>query len=101
SSRGAAGATPGALDYGFSTGQLTLINVPAVHEQGLHGEGVIVALFDTGFNSLPHEVFATTAILAQHDFVNGDDDVTDGQDHGEGSHGTETLSVIGGFAPGR
>ena len=94
-------ATPGALDYGFSLGQVALINVPAVHEQGLHGEGVIVAMFDTGFNTLSHEAFATTAILAQHDFVNNDDDVTDGQDHGEGSHGTETLSVIGGFTPGR
>jgi subtilisin family serine protease len=89
------------LDYGFSAGQVGLIRVPELHDQDLHGEGVIVAVFDTGFNNLAHEAFATTAIVARHDFVNNDDDVSDGQDKGEGSHGTETLSVIGGYAPGR
>jgi serine protease AprX len=90
-----------ALDYGFSAGQVGLIRVPELHDQDLHGQGVVVAVFDTGFNNLAHESLATTAIVARRDFVNGDDDVSDGQDQGEGSHGTETLSVIGGFAPGR
>jgi serine protease AprX len=89
------------LDYGFSAGQVGLIRVPELHDQDLHGEGVVVAVFDTGFNNLAHEAFATTAIVARRDFVNNDDDVSDGQDQGEGSHGTETLSVLGGFAPGR
>ena len=89
-----------ALDYGASAGQLTQIDVPAVHEMGLHGEGVIVAVFDAGFNTLFHEAFAAMSIVDRHDFVNGDDDVGDGADRGEGSHGTATLSVLGGFAPG-
>ena len=33
--------------------------------------------------------------------MNGDDDVGDGGDQGEGSHGTATLSVLGGFQPGQ
>ncbi len=89
-----------ALDYGASAGQLNQIDVPAAHEMGLHGEGVVVAVFDAGFNTLFHEAFAAMSIVDRHDFVNGDDDVGDGPDRGEGSHGTATLSVLGGFAPG-
>src|SRR5258706_4895484 len=89
-----------AFDYGASAGQLNQIDVPAVHEMGLHGEGVVVAVFDAGFNTLFHEAFAAMSIVDRHDFVNGDDDVGDGPDRGEGSHGTATLSVLGGFAPG-
>jgi len=93
--------TVAALDYGASIGQLTQIGVPAVHAMGFHGEGVVVAVFDAGFNSLNHEVFSALHIVAAHDFVNGDDDVGDGADQGEGSHGTETLSVLGGFQEGQ
>ena len=46
------------FDYGLSAGQLTQIGVPAAHDLGLHGEGVMVAVFDTGFDTLSHEAFA-------------------------------------------
>lgn len=88
------------LNYGSALGQLEQIGVPAIHERGLHGEGVLVAVFDAGFDNLAHEVFASMNILARHDFVNGDDDVGDGADRGRGSHGTATLSVLGGFRDG-
>jgi subtilisin family serine protease len=88
------------LDYGWSLGQLTQIGVPAVHEMGFHGEGVVVAVFDAGFSDLSHEVFSSMHIAAARDFVNGDDEVADGADQGEGSHGTMTLSVLGGLQEG-
>ena len=100
SRRKAAPIRTAAFDYGPSAGQLSQIGVPAVHELGLHGEGVMVAVFDTGFDTLAHEAFAAMSIVDRHDFVNGDDDVANGSDRGEGSHGTETLSVLGGYAPG-
>lgn len=93
-------ATPYALDYGTGRGQLDQIGVPALHERGLHGEGMLVAVFDAGFDNLAHEVFRSMSILAMHDFVNGDDDVGDGADRGRGSHGTATLSVLGGLREG-
>jgi subtilisin family serine protease len=96
-----AGRRVHSIDYGTSLGQLQQIGVPAVHDMGLHGEGVVVAIFDAGFSNLAHEAFSTLAIAARHDFVNGDDDVGDGSDQGEGSHGTETLSVLGGFKEGQ
>jgi serine protease AprX len=88
------------LDYGTSFGQVNQIKVPFLHDLGLDGRGVVVAILDAGFDNLPHEAFATTRIVATRDFVNGDDSVANGG-VGEGSHGTATLSVIGGFRPGQ
>jgi subtilisin family serine protease len=93
-------ASPHAINYGASFAQLQQIGVPALHDRGLNGQGVVVAVLDAGFDNLAHEVFATAKILATHDFVNGDDDVGDGRDRGNGSHGTATLSVLGGYREG-
>jgi serine protease AprX len=90
-----------AIDYGASLGQLAQIGVPAVHELGFNGEGVVVAVFDTGFDSLAHEVFSSMHIVAAHDFVNGDGEVADQGDQGSGEHGTMTLSVLGGRQEGQ
>jgi subtilisin family serine protease len=89
------------LDYGTGLGQVEQINVPAVHDLGLHGEGMVIALLDAGFDTLGHAALAPLRILAAQDFVNGDGDVSNNGDIGEGSHGTATLSTIGGFAPGQ
>jgi len=94
------GGARAGFDYGPSAGQLEQIGVPALHALGLHGEGVMIALLDAGFDTLSHEVFAAMSIVDRRDFVNGDDDVANGNDRGEGSHGTMTLSTIGGWAPG-
>ena len=88
------------LDYGTSFGQVNQIKVPFLHDVGLDGRGVVIAVLDAGFDNLPHTAFATTRIVATRDFVNGDERVADG-DVGEGSHGTATLSVLGGFHPGQ
>ncbi len=90
------------LNYGSSFGQLNQINVPPVHALGLNGDGVIVAMFDAGFNNLAHVVFRSLKVIATHDFVNGGEDVGDARGRmGEGSHGTATLSCIAGFDEGQ
>lgn len=89
------------LDYGPSLTQNAQINVPALHDQGYSGSGVLIAMLDTGFNNLAHEALVDVDILATWDFVNGDPIVADepGQ-AGSGNHGTYTLSALGGFEPG-
>ncbi len=89
--------------YGFGYRQVEQIGVPLLHQSGLTGAGVAVALFDVGFRH-SHEAFRTARILAQRDFVMGDDDVqrnladpADYSDH----HGTATWSLLGGYSPGR
>ncbi|NOX37402.1 MAG: S8 family serine peptidase [Calditrichaeota bacterium] len=91
-----------ALDYGPSWIQNHLIQVPAVHQLGYNGEGIIIAMLDAGFDNLEHESFQHLNILDTWDFVNNDADVTTEKGQmGSGVHGTLTLSAVGGFAPGR
>ncbi|HSW54524.1 MAG TPA: S8 family serine peptidase [Ignavibacteriaceae bacterium] len=87
-------------DYGASFAQLQQINVPAAHDSGFTGQGVTICVMDAGFNRLSHDAFLTMNIIAAWDFVNNDPNVGDENDMGEGSHGTMTLSNIGGFASG-
>jgi serine protease AprX len=87
-------------DYGESYSQLEQINVPAVHDMGYTGQGVTVCLMDAGFSRLSHDAFQSMNIIAAWDFVNNDPNVGNQADSGDGSHGTETLSTIGGYSPG-
>ena len=87
-------------NYGDSYAQLQQINVPAAHDSGFTGQGVIICVMDAGFNRLSHDAFLSMNILAAWDFVNNDPNVGNEADMGEGSHGTMTLSTIGGYAPG-
>jgi len=84
------------LNYGASFGQLNQINVPAVHDLGISGQGVLIANFDAGFSNLSHEAFQTMTIVARKDFVTGQPNVV-----APHSHGTLTLSVVGGFKQGQ
>ena len=92
---------PNAYNYGNSLTQIQQINVPALHDKGFTGQGVTICLMDAGFNRLSHEVFSAMNIIAMYDFVNNDPGVGDSTDMGEGSHGTATLSAIGGFKEGK
>jgi subtilisin family serine protease len=90
-------ATDEPLDYGTGIDQVRQIRVPELHQRGLHGEGVVVAVFDSGFPNLSHEAFAAMTVVAERDFVEGRESVRDSTD----AHGTNTLSTLGGFAPGQ
>ena len=93
--------SPNLFDYGNSATQVQQINVHEVHNLGYTGQGVTVCVMDAGFNRLSHEVFSTMNIIAAYDFVNNDPGVGDSTDLGKGSHGTQTLSAIGGFKEGK
>jgi hypothetical protein len=58
-------------------------------------------MMDAGFDLLSHQVFGSMNIIATWDFVNGDINVENHGDIGDGSHGTSTLSLIGGFYEGQ
>ncbi|MBT8377797.1 MAG: S8 family peptidase [Ignavibacteria bacterium] len=88
------------FNYGQSLTQLNVINVPPVHNLGYTGEGVTICMMDAGFDLLSHQVFSSMNIIATWDFVNGDANVENHGDMGNGAHGTSTLSLIGGFYEG-
>ncbi|MDP8227950.1 MAG: S8 family serine peptidase, partial [Candidatus Electryoneaceae bacterium] len=88
-------------DYGGSLRQNEFLNVPELHDRGYFGRDVLIGVVDAGFNNLEHVCFEPIDIVAAWDFVNNDDDVDDGDDMGEGRHGTHTLSIIAAWDPGQ
>lgn len=101
----AKGAPAAASDslYGDSFGQVDQIQVPALHSAwGLTGQGVRVALLDTGFDR-EHECLQHVKVFAEWDFLFGDPcTANEPQDTAQqDEHGTMTLSVAGGYKVGR
>ncbi|MCC7159159.1 MAG: S8 family peptidase [Ignavibacteria bacterium] len=87
------------LNYGTQSAltQITQIKVNMVHNQGIYGQGVLIASFDAGFSNLTHEIFTTfpMKIKSRYDFQTHSTTLTG---H---SHGTATLSLVGGYKPGQ
>lgn len=77
--------------------QITQIKVNVVHNQGIKGQGVLIANFDAGFSNLTHEAFTTYPMNIQntYDFQNHTVNLTGN------SHGTATLCLVGGYKPGK
>ena len=94
-----------AINYGHSAHQLKQINVIAVHQRGYHGQGVTLAILDTGFRK-SHEAFAAHyaagRVLAEYDFVFGDSNTAneDIDTNIQWDHGTYIWSVAGGQLDG-
>jgi len=88
--------------YGASSAQIHQIKAEVLHDKGYHGEGIIIALLDTGFD-ISHEALKDVRVLKEYDFVNNDDETSDNppeDDIGQDNHGTEILSIIAGYSPG-
>jgi subtilisin family serine protease len=90
------------FDYGPSFAQDSMLAVDSLHTIGLSGQGVLIGIMDTGFDT-SHAAFASmraeNRIVHTHDFINGDDDVMDLWD-AQRAHGTAVFSILGGFHEG-
>jgi len=91
------------LDYGASLFQNQFHNIPALHEKGLTGEGIIIGVFDTGFN-LEHPALQPlkSRVIAEYDFAQGDSITRNqpGDVSNQDFHGTAVLSIMAGFSEG-
>jgi len=91
--------------YGRSRLQIEQLNLDALHEAGFDGEGVLVAVIDTGFD-LEHEAFSDTdhplRIAAQWDFMDNDPvaAIEPGDPPIQHEHGTLILGTIAAYRPG-
>ena len=93
--------TSNQLNYGPSFAQVNQINVPAVHDLGIYGQGIIIGVFDNGFRDPHHQVFDSMTIIATYDFVDHKVSVIPYDTAPNfGAHGVMTLSTIGGYRPG-
>jgi subtilisin family serine protease len=95
----ALGAPP-PIDYGRTLHMLRQMNVPAVHDSGYIGTGVLVCIVDDGFKLHDtHEALSNTVIPPGmvRDFVDGDTDVNNPESVG---HGTWVMGCIAGNLQG-
>ncbi len=89
------------FDYGPSLTQNALANIPAAHDAGWSGAGVIIGVLDSGFRTT-HPAFSHLDVIATYDFVNDDAIVNDEPGDPEGSdiHGSKVLSEFAAFSEG-
>jgi hypothetical protein len=93
------------FQYGNSLAQMEQIRATDLHDAGIYGAGVIVGMMDSGFRWQDHEAFQhlSDRIIGEHDFVQNDNVTRNqtGDRFDQDEHGTQTFSVLGGFAPGQ
>lgn len=85
--------------YGPSFRQVSMINAHVLHEMGFTGEGIDVAMMDSGWeytDALPafDRLRERNAIRMTRDFVNGGTNV-----YTESTHGTYVLSTMAAWIP--
>lgn len=87
-------------DYGNNAGQIKIHEGEYLHNKGLHGEGMTIAVFDAGFLSFKTNIALDSMrlnnqILGEWDFVQNE--ASTNEDH---PHGFWCLSVIAANRPG-
>lgn len=93
-----------AIDYGVMRNAMNQIGVPALHDSGYTGAGVLIAVLDEGFNYFDkHEALRNLDVGGRtRDFVEGDLVVQDTVvSPGIYQHGTWCLGAMAGNVPGR
>jgi len=89
------------LEYGDAAVQNNMLNLAPLHERGITGKGVKIAVLDAGFpgvdtlSALKH-IFENDRMIATYDFVEDTNFVFHAN-----SHGTEVLSTIASYLPGQ
>ncbi len=96
------GAVPLDFDenyYGAAWDQINLCRGAYLHEQGLMGQGVLIAVIDVGFNGVPtiaafDSLRAGSRIADVWNFIEQDDQV-----YQNSGHGTQVLSCMAALLP--
>jgi serine protease AprX len=88
-------------NYGAAANQTTMLKVDYLHEQDFNGDGMVVAVLDSGFpnvinNPAFSDIVSDGRLLGTYDFALRQENVD-----GTGSHGAQTFSDIGGFISGQ
>jgi len=91
-----------AEDYGLSASQVEMIGIDQLHDLEVFGNGLFIGIMDTGFDT-SHVAFermiSEGRLIDTYDFLNNQPDVM-GENNNQRNHGTQVLSVIGGYDPG-
>ncbi|EGC36416.1 hypothetical protein DICPUDRAFT_47162 [Dictyostelium purpureum] len=93
--------------YGLSYKGLKQANIDKLHQEGYYGTNIKILIIDSGFYK-DHESLKHINYIGEYNYVDKKNDTQDEFDPNltdptmsQNAHGTATLSVIGGFAPGK
>lgn len=89
------------IDYGQTKEQIEFLNLDCLHERGYTGKGVTIAHFDDGYDGFDEMKAFEYAI--EKGLLKGNYDFcfdTEIKYEGNGTHGTNTLSIVNGYIPG-
>ncbi|MEM6343026.1 MAG: S8 family serine peptidase [Bacteroidota bacterium] len=92
---------PSPFMYGRARHQNDMLTISPLHEKGVTGRGVRIAVFDAGFKgadtiSVFDSLRTDERLIAAKDFVDNDDEV-----YHASAHGTQVLSTIAANLPGK
>ena len=91
------------INYGLNAGAVNQLDVPAVHDSGYIGTGVLVCIIDDGFNyHNKHEALRNALVPPgyERDFVDGDSSAQDTINFTCCDHGTWVMGCVAGNKPG-
>jgi serine protease AprX len=93
-------ATNDVPDYGRMRDQLALLGIEQLHQRGLRGENMIIAVFDNGFIGANERdffkpIFEEKRLLDSYNFLTRQSNVFT-----TGTHGHNVLSFIAAYKPG-
>jgi subtilisin family serine protease len=90
-------------DYGPSLTQVSQIKVVDVHNLRITGRGVLVGMLDSGFRWRIPEATKNMNVIGEYDFIQHDSVTANGSGDAsnQDSHGTLTLSTVGGYKEGQ
>jgi serine protease AprX len=89
------------LNYGSSQAQIEQLGADKMHQQGYHGEGMLIGVLDAGFQNANRltflkPLFDEKRVVATYDFVRKETSVYE-----DDSHGLSCLSAIAATADGQ
>lgn len=90
------------FDYGIGTAQINQINLKTLHQQGFTGEGIAIAVLDTGFPTVNTgsgyaRLRNLNKIKGGYNFISKNNDLYNTSFN---NHGAYCLGVIGGYLSG-
>lgn len=90
-------------NYGPSFTQVSQIKVVDVHNLRITGRGVLVGMLDSGFRWRNPEATKNMNVINEYDFIQHDSVTANqtGDASDQDSHGTTTLSTVGGYKEGQ
>jgi serine protease AprX len=88
-------------DYGNAANQIKMLEADQMHQKGFRGQGMWIAVFDSGFENAPKQpyfqhLYENNRILGTYNFVENIANV-----YHVGSHGLQVLSTIAAYQKGK